>query len=365
MNAIVGARGVGKTTVLLQRLRKVSAEGKAGLYVTLDDPYFTEEKLIGVAEQFDREGGEVLFIDEVHKYPNWGRELKNIYDLLPQLKVVFSGSSVLDIHAQGKDLSRRALYYSLPGLSFREYLKLQRVLDYPVLALESLLREHRQIANDILSSIKPIPHFKDYLKKGYYPFFAEPERDYQITLSQLIQLVIEVDMQFLANLDPYQGRKVAQLLRIIAHSPPFKPNISKLSERIGVERKTLQRYLHYLDRARLLRLATLPEGNTSILQKPDKVFLENPNLYYALAGEEPQRGSLRETFFLNQVSASHQVSLHRKTDFLVDEKWSFEIGGRAKSKAQIKELENAYIAADDIEIGYGKTIPLWLFGFLY
>lgn len=365
MNAVIGARGVGKTTLLLQRLQQISKAGKIGLYVTLDDPYFTQETAFSFAEQFVREGGAYLFIDEVHKYPEWGRELKNMYDLLPGLKVVFSGSSVLDIHQQGGDLSRRALYYFLPGLSFREYLRITKTAEFPVLSLEAIIQDHRSIANEIVKGIKPVLHFKKYLKSGCYPFFMDEGRDYWLTLDQLIKLVIEVDMRFLSNIDPYQGRKILQLLRIIAQSSPFKPNISKLSERIELQRRTLLQYLYYLDRAKLIRLATLPEHGISVMQKPDKVFLENANLYFALAGEKTDVGSLRETFFINQLSVKHEVSLHPKADFLVDGKWAFEIGGRNKSKEQIQGVENAFIAADDMEVGYGRSIPLWLFGFLY
>jgi predicted AAA+ superfamily ATPase len=365
MNAVIGARGVGKTTLLLQRLRRLTDEGKKGIYVTLDDPYFTEKNIFSFAEQFTQEGGEYLLVDEVHKYPDWGRELKNIYDLLPDVKVVFSGSSVLDIHQQGGDLSRRALYYFLPGLSFREYLQIMNVATFPVFTLEDLLHDHRRIANEIVSKIKPILHFKAYLEGGYYPFFMDENRNYWLTLDQLIKLVIEVDMQFLSNIDPYQGRKMLQLLRIVSQTAPFKPNISKLSERIGVQRKTLLQYLHYLEKAKLIRLATLPENSISVLQKPDKIFLENPNLYIALAGDKADRGSLRETFFFNQLSVLHKIDLHRKVDFMVSDQYAFEIGGRNKSKSQIQGLKDAFVAADGIETGYGKTIPLWLFGFLY
>ena len=365
MNAVIGARGVGKTTLLLQRLRQLTDDGKKGIYVTLDDPYFTEKTVFSFAEQFAQEGGEYLLVDEVHKYPDWGRELKNIYDLLPDVKVVFSGSSVLDIHQQGGDLSRRALYYFLPGLSFREYLQIMNIVSFPVFTLEDILQDHRRIANEVVSKIKPILHFKAYLEGGYYPFFMDENRNYWLTLDQLIKLVIEIDMQFLSNIDPYQGRKMLQLLRIVSQTAPFKPNISKLSERIGVQRKTLLQYLHYLDKAKLIRLATLPENSISVLQKPDKIFLENPNLYITLAGDKADRGSLRETFFFNQLSVLHKIDLHRKVDFMVGDQYAFEIGGPNKSKSQIQELKDAFVAADGIEIGYGKTIPLWLFGFLY
>lgn len=365
MNAIIGARGVGKTTLLLQRLKSISDDGKKGIYVTLDDPYFTENKLFDFAEQFAQEEGEFLFIDEVHKYPEWGRELKNIYDLLPALKVVFSGSSVLDIHRQGKDLSRRALYYFLPGLSFREFLSVTKASDFREYSLEEIFNDHRAIANAVVRQIKPLLHFKNYLKYGYYPFFLDETRDYWLTLNQLIKLVIEVDMKFLSNIDPYQSRKILQLLRIIAQSSPFKPNISKLSERIELQRRTLLQYLHFLDQAKLVRLATLTQNKISILQKPDKIFLENPNLYYALARDQLNSGSLRESFFFNQLSVNYDIDLHKKVDFLVENSYAFEIGGRNKGSSQIKDLENAYIAADGIEIGYGNSVPLWLFGFLY
>lgn len=365
MNAIIGARGVGKTTMLLQRLKEAKEQGEKSIYVSLDDPFFTENSLYEVAGQFSREGGRILMIDEVHKYPKWSSELKNIYDYHQELKVVFTGSSILDIHHQESDLSRRALFYHLPGLSFREYLSIRQVGNWERLDLETVLQDHQVIAGQIVSQIKPLAYFKDYLREGYYPFFLEEGRNYQLTLMQLIGQVMETDVRLIRLLDPQQVRKMKLLLRIIAQSSPFKPNVAKLSERIEISRKTFLEYISDLERARLVKLANRTSNTISVLQKPDKIYLDNPNLYFAMGENQADIGALRETFFINQVDALYQVNIHTKTDFLVEGTYSFEIRGRNKSKKQIKGIEQSFVAADDYEIGSGQLIPLWLFGFLY
>ncbi|MEM9719611.1 MAG: AAA family ATPase [Bacteroidota bacterium] len=368
LNAIVGARGTGKTTLLKQRAKILKDAGEEVLYISLDDLYFTENNLIDLVRTFEQSGGKFLFIDEVHKYPGWARELKNLYDSYPQLIVVFSGSSILEIFRQEVDLSRRALVYELPGLSFREYLAFGEYATLPTFKLEDILSSHRDLAASILSQIKPLQYFPLYLERGYYPFFVEPYRDYQLTLTQVAHLVVESDLQHMEGYDPSYSRKLLQLLRIISGSSPFKPNISKLGERIGISRKTLLNYLGYLEKARLISLMHLPETSISVLQKPEKVFLNNSNLYYALNPQNISIGSIRETFFQNQLSVIAEVHLHRKTDFQVTYKEKshvFEIGGRGKDSSQIKDISQAFLALDGLEIGNGNRIPLWLFGFLY
>ncbi|MEM1325567.1 MAG: AAA family ATPase [Bacteroidota bacterium] len=368
LNALFGARGTGKTTLLLQRAKYLKSQNKEVLYVSLDDLYFTENRLLDLVDGFQRMGGNYLFVDEVHKYPGWARELKNIYDNFPDLIVTFSGSSILEIFKQEVDLSRRALRYELPGLSFREYLAFTDTITLEPISFEDLIHRHRQIAAMITSQIKPIPYFKQYLQSGYYPFFMEQERDYTLTLSQIIQLIVESDLRTMEGFDTAYSRKILQLLRIIAGTAPFKPNISKLSERIGITRKTLLQYLHYLHKARLTSALHLPEKHIGVLQKPDKLFLQNPNLYYAIHPTEVEVGSVRETFFQNQMSVSFEVHLHKKADFSIShqgQEYIFEVGGRNKKSTQINDLENAYLALDDTETGYGNRIPLWLFGLLY
>ena len=368
LNAILGARGTGKTTLLKQRAKTLQESGVEVLYVSLDDLYFTENNLLDLARRFEQLGGKYLFVDEVHKYPGWARELKNIYDTYTNLTVAFSGSSIVEIFRQDVDLSRRALKYELPGLSFREYLTFVGVSNLQIYTLDEILTEHITLAAQLSSRIKPLKYFKAYLEEGYYPFFLEPFRDYHLTLSQIANLVVESDLQSMEGYDPSYSRKLLQLLRIISSSAPFKPNISKLSERIGISRKTLLNYLGYLEKARLITMMHLPEVSLSVLQKPEKIFLNNPNLYYALSPQNVSLGNVRETFFQNQLEIVGEISLHKKADFQVvyeGQPYVFEIGGRGKDFSQVKELPNGFLALDDLEIGTARKIPLWLFGFLY
>lgn len=365
LNGVVGARGTGKTTLLLQQLRILRQAGNNILYATLDDSYFTDNRLYDVATTFYQQGGQYLFLDEVHKYPSWSRELKNLYDTIPELKITFSGSSVIELTLQEVDLSRRALFYELPGLSFREYLLLAQGIALSPVALPELLTGHVAIASDLLAQFRPVEQFKQYLQHGYYPYFTEKERDYQLTLEQTLQLVVEIDMKYLPGFDPTKSRKLLQLLRVIAASAPFKPNISKLSERIGIHRNTLIHYLHYLEKARLIRLLHVPDKDISVLQKPDKIFLNNTNLMEVLQPTQANVGSVRETFFASQLSSKHTLHLHRQADFTVDHRYVFEVGGKNKQQQQIAGLPDAYLAVDDLEVGHDRRIPLWLFGMLY
>lgn len=366
LNGILGSRGTGKTTLLLQKLKALREEGKKVLYASLDNFYFTENRPFELAEQFRNEGGQYLYLDEVHKYPDWSRELKNIYDTIPVLIVAFSGSSIIELGQQQTDLSRRALIYELPGLSFREYLLLTGQMPRGPFSLEEIITHHVEISQEIKKELGSIlPAFKQYLQSGYFPFFTEPHRDYRTTLSQIIELIIESDLAYVKNFDPSKTRALLTLLRIIASSVPFKPNISKLSERIGVYRSTLIQYLDHLEKARLITLLNHPDKKISRLQKPDKIFLQNPNLFWALYPEEVNIGSVRESFVLSQLDVNHEITLNQKVDFLVDGKLHLEVGGKKKGDEQIKNLPNAYVLKDDTEIGYENRIPLWLMGFLY
>ncbi len=365
LNGIIGARGTGKTTLLLQQLRKLQQAGNKVLYATLDDLYFTDNRLYTLAIDFYKQGGNYLFLDEIHKYPSWSRELKNLYDTVPELKITFSGSSITEITRQDVDLSRRALFYELPGLSFREYLLLAKDLSLASVSLPELLRNHMAIAADLTQLFRPIEQFKAYLQHGYYPYFMEEERDYQLTLEQTLQLVVEIDMKYQPGFDPSKSRKLLQLLKVIAASAPFKPNISKLSERININRNTLVQYLHYLEKAQLIRLLHVPDKDISVLQKPDKIFLNNTNLQYVLNSTQADVGSMRETFLASQVSPKHELHLHRQADFIIDHHYIIEVGGKSKASRQITGLPDAYLAVDNLEIGNGHRIPLWLFGMLY
>lgn len=365
LNGIIGARGTGKTTLLLQQLGKLQRAGSKVLYATADDLYFADNRLYTLAVDFYKQGGHYLFLDEIHKYPSWSRELKNLYDTVPELRITFSGSSITEITRQDVNLSRRALLYELPGLSFREYLLLAEGLPLAPVSLPDLLRNHVALASDLAQSFRPIEQFEAYLRYGYYPYFMEKERDYQLTLEQTLQLVIEIDMKYQQGFDPNKSRKLLQLLKVIAASAPFKPNISKLSERIGINRNTLVQYLHYLEKARLIRLLHVPDKDISVLQKPDKIFLDNTNLQYVLHPTQADVGSMRETFLASQVSPKYELHLHRSADFMIDHQYVIEVGGKSKPSRQIAGLPNAYLAIDNLEVGNNHRIPLWLFGMLY
>jgi hypothetical protein len=365
MNGIIGARGTGKTTLLLQKLQQLKKEGCEVLYVRLDDLYFADHRIYDLADTFRKNGGEYLYMDEVHKYPGWAREFKNIYDSLPELKIVFSGSSIIELTKQDADLSRRALMYEMAGLSFREYLLMTDIISLPAVSLAGILSGHVETASRIVKKIPVLKYFSSYLKSGFYPYFLEPERDYFTTLEQIIQTVMEIDLRIIENFDIAQSNKMLTLLKVIAASAPFKPNISKISEKTNLHRQTVLHYFRYLEKTRMIRLVNQPERFISRLQKPDKIFLDNPNLFYALNPEMVNRGSLRETFALNQLSANQEVFLHEQADFLVDNKYIIEIGGRNKDTRQVRDFDNSFLFLDDIEIGHHNNIPLWLLGFLY
>lgn len=358
MIAIVGARGVGKTTMMLQRI-KLHHNISDTLYVTADDMYFADHKLLDLAEQFVKMGGKYLFIDEIHRYANWSKELKLIYDYLPHLQVVFTGSSMLDIYRGTDDLSRRVQLYALHGMSFREYLNLRYHLQLQPLSLDDVL--HHNVAFDGVDY--PLAAFKDYLNNGYYPFSREVGLYYE-RLRQIVQLILDVDIPQFANMNAATSQKLKQLLAIIAKSVPFKPNYSKIASIMGVSRDVLPDYILYMERAGLVnRLFTATTGIRE-LGKVAKIYLNNTNLAYALGGSNTDIGNIRETFFFNQLSVKADVRESPVSDFLVDG-FTFEIGGRKKGGKQIADTDNAYIVKDDIEFGFANTIPLHHFGMLY
>ena len=362
---IKGARGVGKTTLLLQYIKKKLPLNEETLYVSLDHIWFAENRLTDLTDNFVKKGGKFLFLDEVHKYPNWAQELKNIYDDYPQLKIVFTGSSLLEILNARADLSRRAIIYTMQGLSYREYLNLILKEDLPKFTLEDVLSNHVHLAQELNQKIKPLKHFDNYLKNGYYPFFHEAPNLYNQRLEEVINLILEIELPLLRKVDMAYVNKLKQLLQIISESVPFMPNISKLSERIKINRNTLISYLHFLQEAHIIKNLYKDAKGMTQLQKPDKIFLENTNLQYAFSPDHANSGNIRETFFVNQVSANHLVEYSKQGDFKVNRHHTFEIGGSEKTNKQLKNIENAYIAADNIEFGSYNKIPLWLFGFLY
>jgi len=363
--AIKGARGVGKTTLLLQYMALQKMHSPEALYISMEHQYFYDHRLIEMADQFAKNGGKHLFLDEVHKYPNWSRELKLIYDNYPMLHVVFTSSSILNINMGEADLSRRAISYSLDNLSLREYIELNAGIKLDKLDFKDVLKNHEDIAFETNKKIKPIFELNNYLKYGAYPFFKEDLELYHEKLISTVNLIIEVDINTFYNPDYVLIYKLKRLLHAIAKSSPFTPNISKLSERIGVSRPTLLKTLGYLEKALLITMASKPQKGISALSKPDKLYLHNTNLIYAFGQQNANVSNIRETFFLNQVLHSHKVNLSTKGDFLVNGKYTFEIGGRNKNQNQIKDLKKSFLVKDDIETGVGNVIPLWMFGLMY
>src|SRR5450759_2673019 len=367
MIGIKGARGVGKTTLMLQYIKKHFEHDPAVLYVSLDDIWFSDNKLADVVDRFVKQGGKLLFLDEVHKYPGWSGELKNIYDDFPELKIVFTGSSLLEIMNARADLSRRAIIYRMQGLSFREYLNFELGLKLNSHSLDEVLHNHLKISSEVTSEIKPLKHFSRYLREGYYPFYKEIPELYYTRLGEIINMIIEIELPLLRGVDVSYSSKLKQMLLIISESAPFIPNISKLSERTGINRNTFISYLNFLCEAGLLRNLYRDFHGITRLQKPEKIFLENTNIAFALGNGLPEKGNIRETFFANQLSYGHSLTIPENGDFLADNSRTFEIGGRGKDNKQLNKatVNNGFIASDDIEFGNGNKIPLWMFGFLY
>ena len=362
---IKGARGTGKTTLLLQYIRENYGLSDEVLYVSLDDIYFSENKLVALADAFAKIGGKFLFLDEVHKYPDWAREIKNIYDDYPELKIVFTGSSILEIDKSESDLSRRSVVYELPVLSLREYIALAGGVNLEVYSLSDILSDHKEIVLEINRKIKPIKELKEYNQNGAYPFFIEAGKEYSNHIERIINLILETDLPAFTSIDFASIVKLKRLLYVISESVPFQPNISRLSVKIGVTRDTLIRYLSYLEKAHLISLLRSNTKGISKMAKPDKIYLNNNNLMFALQPGLVNPGTIRETFFQNQLSVKHKIDLPQKGDFIVDGKYVFEIGGKNKTQKQIIDIPNAFIVPDNLEYGYRNRIPLWLFGFLY
>ncbi len=357
MVGIIGPRGVGKTTMILQYIKE-NLGSKRALYVSADDMYFSENRLVDLADIFYKNAGKYLFIDEIHKYEEWSRELKNIYDSYPDLKVVFTGSSVLDILKGSADLSRRALIYRLHGLSFREYLNFFHNKKVETFTLEHIVNGKIQ-----LPDIKhPLPLFNDYLQRGYYPFGIENELN--LRLGQIVVQTLETDIPQYANMNVATSRKLKRLLSIISESVPFKPNLSKIAEMINVSRNSLDDYFTYMEKAGLIGQLRNETSGIRGLGKVDKVYRDNTNLIYSLAGEKSNIGNIRETFFLNQMRVRNEVISSKNADFVIKD-FTFEVGGKNKQQKQIEKDGKSYIVKDDIEFGYMNILPLWAFGLNY
>lgn len=353
---ILGAKGVGKSTLILQHIKETGVP-KDCLYITTESLWFADHTLIDFADDFVKMGGKYLYIDEVHKYKGWSKELKLIYDLHPSLHVVFTGSSVLDIKKGEADLSRRALMFKLEGLSFREYLALKQQIDIPVFSLQQIVNNEVDVPQLTL----PLPAFQDYLREGYYPFFLE--NGYLIRLSQVVSQTIEVDIPVYYNLQVSTARKLRQLLAIISKIAPVKPNMQNLAREIGTSKNSIPDYLNYLETAGMIGLLRDDTSGLRALGKVEKVYIDNTNLMYALSGQ-PNIGNARETFFYNQMRVRNNVLASKISDFAI-EGMTFEIGGKNKRQKQIADAGKGYVVKDDIEYGYGNVIPLWHFGLNY
>lgn len=364
--AIKGARGVGKTTMLLQYIKENLELNEKTLYVSLDDIYFQANSLVDLAAEFHMNGGQYLFLDEVHKYPTWSTEIKNIYDTYNDLNIVFTSSSVLEINKGDADLSRRAVTYELEGLSFREYVNLEAGQDLQAIDLATILGNHMDFAGNITEKIKIFPLFNKYIISGYYPFYQEGEDSYLTKLNNVVGLILETDIPSAFNTEYKTIHKLKKLLYIIAMAVPYQPNVTELSKNINTSSRTSTlQYLDYLEKAKLTANLKTGAKGKNILIKPDKVYLENTNLMHAIGAADTNAGNVRETFFFNQLREKHKVNTSKYGDFLVDNKYTFEVGGKDKKATQIKGVKDGYVVADNIEVGFGKKIPLWLFGFIY
>jgi hypothetical protein len=366
---IKGLRGVGKTTLLLQHLKYNLKDTTKHLYVTLDHPYFYSNTLFNLAESFHQLGGQTLLVDEVHKLKDWSRQIKIIFDALPQLQLIFTSSSALDIHRGEADLSRRVLTYNLAGLSFREYLELYHKIRYPGIEFQDLLQNHTVHSAAITKLCKPLALMKDYLKRGYFPFSKSLEyENFEVRLIQTLEVVMNEDLSYVEGYTTDNIFKIKKLLGILAESVPFTANISSIADKLAIGRNTIKEYLQALERAGLLSFLNRKGKGLSLLQKPDKIYLENNNFSYALKSH-PDVGAIRETFVLNQLKNSgKKIYLPEEGDLIVYDQrrtYTFEIGGKNKSGRQLKNKVNSFIIADDIENGFMNKIPLYLFGFLY
>ncbi|RLA83125.1 MAG: hypothetical protein DRG78_05300 [Epsilonproteobacteria bacterium] len=359
---IVGAKGVGKTTLLLQYMKKQNLSNDEMMYISVDHPLMSSTTILDIAKEFASLGGKVLILDEIHNQDNFAVDLKTIWDFL-EINIIFSGSSAL--HLDNADLSRRVLKYTLPTLSFREFCEIQTKKKFPKLSLEDILSNHTQYSQEIISKIKPLKYFKDYFKYGFYPFYLEDKDTINMKLSETINKTIDIDLLKIYNIDPKKLRNIKKILTMLCTSVPYKPNITTLANAVEVDPKTLYIYLDALQKGRIIRMISATTRGESIIKKPEKIYLDNPNMFNVLCST-PDIGTLRESFFSGiLLNAHHNITASKKGDFLIDDKYTVEVGGKNKSYKQIKDMEKSYVVADDLDIGNGNKIPLYLFGFLY
>ncbi len=365
--AIRGAKGVGKTTMMLQYIKQhFSPSDMSVLYCSLDSTYFSNHDLLEFIDSFYKHGGKRLFLDEVHKYPHWGIAIKEAYDSYPDLKIVLSGSSLLDMMQGDADLSRRCINHDIQGLSFREYLQFYRGIEIAPRPLEEILHNPMEICLEVNAQCRPLEFFKDYLENGYYPYFIKNPIDYHVAIEQVASHVIDNELPRICGVEVANTRKIKALLNVLSTSEPYEVDIKKLSVQTGLKRETILGYLSYLQKARLLNLLYCDNKSIKRLQKPDKIYIENTNLLTTLAYTPMRQGTLRETFAINQLIYQHQVEYKKANgDFLVDGQYTLEVGGSGKDYTQIADVPESYILADDIETPIGHKLPLWCVGFVY
>lgn len=363
--AIRGAKGVGKTTLMLQYIKLNGGNCNRMLYASLDNSYFLRNNLLDFVNKFYINGGEQLFLDEVHKYENWSREIKEIYDEYPNLRIVLSGSSLLSLLNGDADLSRRCISYDMKGLSFREYMDIVHGISFPKVELYDLLVNPNSLCNKVNAVCRPYALFNDYIKNGYYPFILEGKEEYPIRVENVVNYTIEVELPALCKVDSANVRKLKALISVLSSNVPMRVDMQKLSNMIGVTRMTLLSYLQYLEKAQLLNLLYSCESSVKKLQKPDKIYVENPNIMEVMTFDSVNNGTVRECYMVNQLIEGHKVEYTRNGDLFIDGKITIEIGGKSKDGKQIAGVWDAYIAADNLEYAVGNKIPLWAFGFLY
>jgi hypothetical protein len=370
---ISGARGVGKTTLMLQYIKLTySLNNTKVLYFSADDPYFYSNSLIDTVDKFVKYGGTHIFIDEVHKYlpkhekADWSGEIKAMYDRYPKLRIVYSGSSIIQLKKGIGDLSRRVSPYFLPGLSFREFLAFHNIINHKAINLDELLLNHTKYAKKISSQTVILSKFQEYLKWGYFAFYFENESKYFDRLKNIISVIMESDIPSVVDIPYISVQKMKKLLAVVCTSVPYTPNLSSIGKKIGItDQRTLLNYMTYLEKAELIRSLSKEVVGDKILRKPDKLYISNTNLAHALQGNNINKGTIREIFFYSQTTNNTEVTYPKKGDFLLNNKYVIEVGGKSKTIDQIKDMENSFLAVDDIEIGFFNKIPLWLFGFLY
>ena len=359
---IIGAKGVGKTTLLLQFMKKQNLAPNEMIYISVDHPLMSSATILEIAKEFASYGGKLIVFDEIHTQGDFANDLKTIWDFL-EINVIFSGSSAL--HLDNADLSRRAIKYTLPTLSFREFIEIETNQKFEKLSLKDILSDHLTHATNIISVIKPLKYFKEYIEYGFYPFYLEDKETAKIKLYEAINKTIDIDLLKIYSIDPKKLRNIKKILTMLCTTVPYKPNMTTLSNATEVDIKTLYVYLNALSSGKIIRMVSSYARGEEIIKKPEKIYLDNPNMFKALC-QSSDIGTIRESFFASSLqNSSHEIVVSKKGDFIVDGNYTFEIGGKNKTFNQIKDMKDSFVTADDIEIGFGNKIPLWLFGFLY